>query len=404
MEKIRKTSVENNFETKDLFTQILMPAPQTITEEVERAKRIFLASPHMSSEGFEQEYVKEAFDTNWIAPVGKNLDNFEIRVADAVGSKHAIATTSGTAALHLAVKALGIEQGDIVFVQSLTFVASLNAVLYEGGIPVLIDSERDTWNMDPQLLEEAFQKYSPKAVMVVHLYGNAAKMDEIKAICDKYNTPIIEDAAEALGVHYNDQYVGTFGEYGVYSFNGNKIITTSGGGMLVTNNDEGSEKVKHLAAQAKDPAQYYQHSSVGFTYRMSNVLAGIGLGQLRVLRRRIRAKKEIYQIYQEAFAGMPEISMIPSYEGSNNWLSVMLINREEVTPLMVKDALEAENIESRFVWKPMHLQPLCSEFDVMDSGVSEDFFKRGLCLPSDTKMTDEEIDRVIDIVIKTITQ
>lgn len=315
-----------------------------------------------------------------------------------VGSKYAVAVSSGTAALHLAVKNLGIQEGDVVFVQSLTFVATLNAVLYEKGTPVLIDSERDTWNMDPAALEQAFEKYQPKAVIVVHLYGNAAKMDEIKALCDKYNVPIIEDAAESLGTTYKGKWTGTIGKYRVFSFNGNKIITTSGGGMLVSDDKEGIKNALHLGTQAKDPARYFQHSLVGYTYRMSNIVAGIGVGQLMVLKDRVAKKQWIYRTYAEAFKDIEAITMMPTHDGANNWLSCMLLNSETITPMMVMEALEAENIEARLLWKPMHLQPVAEKFDFIGTGVSEDLFTRGLCLPSDTKMTLADIHRIIEVI------
>lgn len=370
-------------------------------EKIQRDKteRIFLSSPHMSQEGFEQKYVQEAFDTNWVAPIGKNIDLFESSLAKMVGSKYAVAVTSGTAGLHLAVKNLGIQAGDIVFVQSLTFVATVNAVLYEGGIPVLIDSEKDTWNMDPELLEKAFELYQPKAVIIVHLYGNVAKMDQIIEICQRHKVPIIEDAAESLGSHLNGKMSGTFGDYGVYSFNGNKIITTSGGGMLVSNNREGMKQALTLATQARDSARYFQHSNIGFTYRMSNIVAGIGRGQLNVLKARILRKQEIYQLYCEGFADIPEIQMMPTHEGANNWLSCLILKTDEITPLMIMDQLEEYNIESRRIWKPMHLQPLCAEFDYISQDFFSDYlFDYGLCLPSDTKMTDEDVQCVIEII------
>lgn len=397
MEKVSLSAIEKLLRKQNLLKPIYLPLAQP-EEKVEKTERIFLASPHMSEEGFEQAYVKEAFDTNWVAPIGKNLDMFESRLAQMVGSKYAVALTSGTAGLHLAVKNLGIKEGDVVFVQSLTFVATVNAVLYEKGVPVLIDSERDTWNMDPEALEKAFQLYKPKAVIVVHLYGNSAKMDEIKALCDKYDTPLIEDAAESLGTTYKGKWTGTFGDYGVFSFNGNKIITTSGGGMLVSDNETGIRNAFHLATQSKDPARYFQHSLVGYNYRMSNIVAGIGLGQLKVLLSRVKAKQEIYRTYAEAFAGMDEISMMPTHEGANNWLSCILIDSETVTPMMIMNALEEVNIESRLLWKPMHLQPLCEEFDFIGTGVADDLFARGLCLPSDTKMTQADLARVIEVI------
>lgn len=398
MENRQVTLLPNLILQKKLLEPIVSQPLPTPKKEPPQAKRLFLASPHMSQEGYEEYYVKEAFDTNWVAPIGKNIDLFESTLAHTVGSKYAVAVTSGTAGLHLAVKNLGIQAGDIVFVQSLTFVATVNAVLYEGGIPVLIDSEKETWNMDPDLLEAAFEKYQPKAVIVVHLYGNAAQMERILEICDRHQVPVIEDAAESLGTYLNGKMTGTFGEYGVYSFNGNKIITTSGGGMLVSDNREGMKQALSLATQAKDAARYFQHSQVGFTYRMSNIVAGIGRGQLKVLMDRVHRKQEIYQKYVTGFADLTEVSMMPTHEGANNWLSCLTLNTDGVTPIMIMDILELENIESRRIWKPMHLQPLCEGFDFITNGVSDYLFAYGLCLPSDTKMTDNDVDRVIRII------
>lgn len=367
-------------------------------------KRIYLSSPHMC--GKEKEYIKEAFDTNWIAPLGPNVDAFEKEVADYVGVKAATALSSGTAAIHLALVGLGIGEGDIVFCSSLTFAASCNPIIYQNATPVFIDSEPDSFNMSPVALEKAFEDYKPKAVVVVNLYGQSADMDKIKAICDKHNVPIVEDAAESLGATYKGKMSGTFGKYGIFSFNGNKIITTSGGGMLVSDDEEAIEKARFWATQARDDARYYQHSELGYNYRMSNICAGIGRGQMTVLDERIKQKKTIYNKYKEGFADIEEIQMAPicDYGESNYWLSVMTIDpKSDVTPLDIIIALEENNIESRHIWKPMHLQPFYEEYPFYnhnDSGisVSEDIFNRGVCLPSDTKMTNEDIRRVIKIV------
>ena len=373
------------------------------------SKKILLASPHMSDEGYEQQFIKEAFDTNWIAPLGENVNKFEEEIANYVGVKTGAALSAGSAAIHLGLKALNVKQGDIVFCSSLTFSATCNPIIYQNATPVFIDSEYETWNMDPLALEKAFEKYpNPKAVIVVHLYGTPAKMDEIIKICKKHNVPLIEDAAESLGSIYNGQQTGTFGEYGVFSFNGNKIITTSGGGMLVSNNEDGIKKVRFWATQSKEPVRYYEHKEIGYNYRMSNICAGIGRGQLKVLDKRIEKKTEIYNKYKNELEKVKEIKMqpIPKNTKPNHWLSVMTIDKDsKVKPLNIMETLEKENIDSRPVWKPMHLQPVFKEYDFITAkndgtSVSEDLFNRGVCLPSDTKMTEEEQERVIDIIKK----
>ncbi|MBA5730050.1 DegT/DnrJ/EryC1/StrS family aminotransferase [Aerococcaceae bacterium INB8] len=362
--------------------------------------RIFLASPHMSQQGYEQEYVQEAFDTNWIAPLGKNVNSFEDELAHMVGIQHAAALSSGTAAIHLALKAVGVEKDDIVFVQSLTFSATVNPIIYQHAKPVFIDSAPGDWNMDPEKLREAFKKYKPKAVIVVHLYGLSARIDEIKAICEEHNVPLIEDAAESLGTIYKDQWTGTYGDYGIYSFNGNKIITTSGGGMLVSDNKEGIDKARFWATQAREQAVHYQHEDIGYNYRLSNVLAGIGRGQLKVLEDRVEKKREIFNRYVEGFKDIEEITFIKERdnERANYWLSAIILESDKVTPVIIMDALSKENIESRPIWKPMHMQPVFEQYDAIGGEVSEAYFEKGLCLPSDTKMTDEEQDKVIEII------
>lgn len=376
----------------------------------EENKRIYLASPHMG--GLEEVFVKEAFDTNWIAPLGANVDGFEKELSEYVGSKTGAALASGTAAIHMALKAVGVKKGDKVFCSSLTFAASCNPIIYEGGIPVFIDSEPESHNMSPVALEKAFKAYEekekmPKAVIVVNLYGQSADMDKIMEICKKYNVPIIEDAAESLGATYKGKHSGTFGEYGIYSFNGNKIITTSGGGMLVSNNEEGIAKVRFWSTQARDKARHYEHTELGYNYRMSNIVAGIGRGQLRVLEDRIAKKKEIFETYKEAFKDIEDIEMMPvcEYGEPNYWLTtITLSENSKVKPLDIILALEKENIESRPIWKPMHIQPYYKEYefyshnDEEEISVSEDIFNRGVCLPSDTKMTKEEQERVIEII------
>ena len=370
-------------------------------------KRIFLASPNMSKEGYEQKYVKEAFDTNWVAPLGENVNKFEEELAKYVGIKHAAALSSGTAAIHMAFKALDVKQGDIVFCSDLTFSATVNPVIYQNAVPVFIDSEKDTWNMDPKALEKAFEKYpNPKAVIVVHLYGTPAKIEEIKEICDKHGVPLVEDAAESLGATYNGKQTGTFGKYGIYSFNGNKIITTSGGGMLVSDDEERIAKVRFWATQAREKARHYEHKEIGYNYRMSNIVAGIGRGQLKVLDERIGQKTDIYNAYKEAFKDISDIEMEPIPENSNpnHWLSVITLKEDsKVKPLDIMEALEKENIESRPVWKPMHMQPVFKDYDfikVEGEPVSTELFERGVCLPSDTNMTKEDQDRVINIIKK----
>lgn len=368
-------------------------------------KKVFLASPHMSKEGYEQEYVKEAFDTNWIAPLGANVNNFEKELAEYVGVGYAAALSSGTAAIHMGLHALGVQKGDIVFCQALTFSASANPIVYEEATPVFIDSEYETWNMDPKALEKAFEKYAPKAVIVVHLYGIPAKMDEIMKICQKHNVPILEDAAESLGATINGKQTGTYGKFGAFSFNGNKIITTSGGGMLVSDDEERIAKVRFWATQSREKFRYYEHKEIGYNYRLSNISAGIGRGQLKVLDERIAEKTNIHNTYKEGFKSIKEIQMQPYMQNSkpNFWLSAIILDKDsKVTPLQIIEALEKENIESRPIWKPMQLQPVFADCDFItlnESGsVSEDIFSRGVCLPSDTKMTREEQAKVIEII------
>lgn len=372
---------------------------------VKMEKRIFLASPHMSEEGYEKEYIKEAFDTNWIAPLGENVNKFEEELSQYVGAKCGAALSAGTAAIHMALKALDVKEGDIVFCSSLTFSATANPIIYQNATPVFIDCDRETWNMDPEALKKAFEKYpNPKAVVIVHLYGTPAKMDEIMAICNEHNVPLVEDAAESLGATYKGKQTGTFGKFGIFSFNGNKIITTSGGGMLVSDDEERIQKVRFWATQSRDKARYYQHSEIGYNYRMSNIVAGIGRGQLKVLNDRLAKKEEIYETYKDAFKDIPEIEMkpVPVDTKPNYWLSTMLLKEDsKVTPLNVMEALDKENIESRPIWKPMHMQPVFEKFDfikVEEKAVSEDIFARGVCLPSDTKMTKEEQQEVIRVI------
>lgn len=369
-------------------------------------KRIYLSSPHMGGE--EMKYIKEAFDTNWIAPLGANVNGFEEDICRYTGVKGATALSSGTAAIHLGLKCLGVGRGDIVFCQSLTFSASCNPILYEGATPVFIDSDYETWNMDSQALRQAFEDAElegklPKAVIVVNLYGQSADYDSIRKVCKEYMVPILEDAAESLGAKYKGKYTGTQGDIGILSFNGNKIITTSGGGMLISDNKDYTEKALFWSTQSRDDAPYYLHSEIGYNYRMSNIVAGIGRGQMTVLEERVRQKKHIYDTYKEGFKDIKEIEMMPVYEQPNFWLSVMTLSGDsKVNCSEIIEELAKENIEARRLWNPMHLQPLFRGYKFFSShkgeSVGEDLFNRGVCLPSDTKMSDEDLQRVIDIV------
>ncbi|WP_343290732.1 DegT/DnrJ/EryC1/StrS family aminotransferase [Turicibacter bilis] len=373
-------------------------------------ERIYLASPHMSEQGYEEQYVKEAFETNWVAPLGPNVTNFEKELAQYVGVKSASALSSGTAAIHLGLKALGVKSGDVVFCSTLTFSASCNPILYLGATPVFIDSDAATWNMCPKALKLAFEEAEtnnqlPKAVVVVNLYGQSADMDPILELCQHYNIPILEDAAESLGATYKGRMSGTIGDIGIYSFNGNKIITTSGGGMMVSNNEEYTKKATFWATQSREAERHYEHKEIGYNYRMSNVVAGIGRGQLKVLNERIAKKKAIYETYKEAFKDIKDIEMmnICDFGESNYWLSVMTLKEtSKVKPLDIILALEKENIESRPVWKPMHLQPIFNQYPFFtatkQTSVSEDYFNRGVCLPSDTKMTENQQEKIIALI------
>ena len=378
------------------------------TEEGKR-ERIWLSSPHMG--GLEQHYVQEAFDTNWVAPIGPNVNEFEKEMGKYVGVKHAAAMTSGTAAIHIALRLLGVEQGDEVFCSSLTFSGSVNPIMYEKAVPVFIDAEPESWNMSPVALEKALKDRKnkgklPKAIIVVNLYGQSADFDPIVKLCEEYGVPIIEDAAESLGTTYKGRQTGTFGKFGVFSFNGNKIITTSGGGMLVSDDEAAIRKAKFLITQARDPARHYQHSVVGFNYRMSNIVAGIGRGQLKVLDLRIEQKKAIFEYYREAFKDIGDLTMMPirSFGEPNYWLSAMTLKKtSKIKPLDIMLALEKEEIESRPVWKPMHLQPVfkgTTFFHHREEGpsVAKTLFDNGVCLPSDTKMTEKDLESVVSIV------
>ena len=368
-------------------------------------EKIWLSSPTMHGE--EKVFVQEAFDTNWVAPLGKNVNEFEKEIAQYVGCKGAAAMTAGTHALHMAFKLAGVGNGDIVLCSDLTFAATVNPVSYLGGTQVFIDSERETWNMSPEALEVALEKYKGKvkAVVVANLYGTPAKLDEIVELCDRYGVVLIEDAAESLSAKYKGRQTGTFGKYNAISFNGNKIITSSGGGMFLSDDEDAVQKVRFFSTQARDAAPWYQHSEIGYNYRMSNVVAGIGRGQLLHLDEHKAKKEAIYKKYKEAFADMPvEMNPYLEYTEPNFWLSCFTINQEAMSitnPEKIRIALEENNVESRPIWKPMHMQPVFAENDfisVNGDDVGEDIFNRGLCLPSDIKMTEEQQDKVIGII------
>lgn len=383
-------------------------------------KKIWLSSSTMH--GDELKYMKEAFETNWMSTVGKNINEVERLTADMMGVKYAVALSTGTASLHLAMKLAGVKQGEKVFCSDMTFDATVNPVVYEGGVPVFIDTERDTWNMDPVALEKAFEIYPDvRLVVVAHLYGTPAKIGEIKAIADKHNAMVIEDAAESLGATYKGAQTGTFGDFNCTSFNGNKIITGSSGGMLLTNDADAASKVRKWSTQSREKAPWYQHEEIGYNYRMSNVIAGVVRGQLPYLEEHRLQKKAIYERYKEGLKGLP-VSMNPYDEENsepNFWLSCIIIDKdamchqersdkeatyvaehEKSCPTEILETLAKYNAEGRPIWKPMHLQPFYSEneFIACDGDVGADVFERGLCLPSDNKMTPEQQDIIIEIV------
>ena len=378
------------------------------------SKRIFLSAPHMS--GNEMKYIKEAFEKNWIAPAGQNLDSFEESLANYCGVGYAAALSSGTAAIHLALIILGIKPGDEVIAPTFTFSASINPVAYLGGTPVLVDSEPGTWNMDPYLLEKAIVKSraqgsgpsgknrtGPKAIIVVHLYGMPANMEAIMSIADKYGIPVIEDAAEALGSRYMNKPAGSFGKMAIISFNGNKIITTSGGGALISDDKGLVDKARFLASQARDPAPHYQHSVLGYNYRMSNILAGLGRGQMEIIGERVKQRRQINQWYREILQDVPGITFQTEASFSyfsNYWLTCITINpRKSGTDReTLQLALEAENIETRPLFKPMHLQPVFKGTPAYINGTSEKLFKNGLCLPSSSGLTLSDLDRINDVL------
>lgn len=374
-------------------------------------EKVWLSSPTMHKE--EMEFINEAFETNWVAPLGKNVNEFEKELASFIGVKAGAAMVSGTSALHCCMKLAGVKEKSVVLCSDLTFAATVNPVAYENGTQVFIDSERDTWNMSPKALERAFKKYDghdgehpvPTAVVLAHLYGTPAKLDEILELCRKYNVPLIEDAAESLCATYKGRQTGCFGKWGAVSFNGNKIITTSGGGMFLSDDEDAAAKVRFWSTQAREPFPYYQHEEIGYNYRMSNIVAGIGRGQLLHLKEHRDRKEKIYMRYKEGLAGLP-VTLNP-YDGENSvpnfWLTCMLIDRDcRVTPDDVRIFLEKYNVESRPIWKPMHLQPVYNNNDFItendNEDVGADIFERGICLPSDIKMTDRQQDVVIEMI------
>lgn len=366
--------------------------------------KIWLSSPHMG--GTEQKYVREAFDTNWVAPLGPNVTEFEKSIEAYLKQGNACALSSGTAALHLALILLGVGPGDEVLCQSFTFSASANPIVYQGATPVFVDSEPDTWNMCPRALEDAVKDRlakgkKPKAIIPVHLYGMPAQMERILTIADQYEIPVIEDAAEALGAHINGRMCGTFGKMSILSFNGNKIITTSGGGALIAQEKKDTDQALFLATQARDNAPHYEHSHIGYNYRMSNIVAGIGRGQMEVLEERITQRRKVYQKYVDELSDIGHINFLKEPEGyfSNRWLSAILMDKDAgISREEIRLALLEDNIESRPLWKPMHLQPVFADVPFYGNGVSEDLFNRGLCIPSGSNMTGEEQTRVIAII------
>lgn len=375
-----------------------------LVDRKEVDEQILLSSPHMGQ--YEREFVEEAFRTNWIAPLGPNVDAFERELAELVGVRHAAALSSGTAAIHLGLRLLGVAQGDKVFCSTLTFAASAFPIAYQGAQPVFIDVDAATWNMCPISLARAFESAEssgqiPKAVIVVNLYGQSADMDPIVAICERYGVPILEDAAESLGAKYKGRHSGTFGRLGVFSFNGNKIITTSGGGVLVSDKPELIEKARFLATQARDPAPHYQHSEIGYNYRMSNILAGVGRGQLKVLEERVAARRKVFETYQSELAEIDLLEWMPEpvWSFSNRWLTAATLranSRINVSDLIQQ--LSVEMIEARPVWKPMHMQPVfegCEYFTTGDGSVADSLFDNGFCLPSGSNMSANQLERVI---------
>jgi dTDP-4-amino-4,6-dideoxygalactose transaminase len=370
-----------------------------------RNERIYLSPPHMSGE--EIKFIQEAFKSNYIAPVGPQVDAFEREFADKVGIPYTVALSSGTAAMHLALRILGVEQRVEVIAPSLTFIGGVSSVIFQGAKLTFIDSDRISWNMDPELLREELnfrnkKNCLPKVVISADIYGQCADLDKIIGICSRYNIPVISDSAEALGATYKGRSAGAGAKIAIYSFNGNKVITTSGGGMLVSEDERIVIKAKYLSQQARDPAPHYEHSQIGYNYRMSNILAAIGLGQLTVLNERVAAKRKIFNYYRNALADHRGIEFMPEapYGHSNRWLTVILIDPKEfgADREQVRIMLEKQNIESRPVWKPMHLQPVFSKFPIRGGSVCKDIFNRGLCLPSGSAMTGDDLERVVGAI------
>ena len=356
--------------------------------------RIFLSPPHMS--GKEQEYIAEVFESNYIAPLGAFVDRFEESIKSYTKTPNALALSSATAGLHLALRVLGIGSGDYVLTSTFTFIGSINAILYQNAKPVFVDSD-ESWNISPTLLKEAITKapIKPKALIITHLYGQLCKLDEIVEICHENGIYLIEDAAESLGASYHDQQSGTIGDMGVYSFNGNKILSTSGGGMLVSSNSEWIERAKFLSTQAKEPYLHYEHREYGYNYRMSNILAAVGVAQMEVLESRVNRRREIFEIYTKELSDIDEISFMPEIDGSrgNRWLTTLTLEHTE--PLHLIEQLAKNSIESRPLWKPMHLQPLFSDALHTTDGYSQSLYERGICLPSGSSMSDDDVYRVV---------
>jgi len=363
-------------------------------------KRIFLSAPHMG--GNELKYIEKVFASNYIAPLGEYVDRFEESIKQYTKAKNALAVTSGTAALHLALRVLGIKKDDDVLASSFTFIGSVDAILYQGANPIFIDSDRKSWNLSPQLLNKYLCECEkkPKALIVTHLYGQCVDIEKIADICKLHGVYLIEDAAESLGATFKGKHTGTFGDFGVYSFNGNKIITTSGGGMLVSDNKEWIEKAKFYSTQAREPFVHYEHLEYGYNYRMSNVLAAIGVGQMEVIEQRVAKKREIFQWYKESLGDVEEITFMPELENSrgNRWLTAMIFEKSDRNKIM--EALEEINVESRPLWKPMHMQPVFKDAKAIVDGTSEELFSKGLCVASSTAMSRDDVKMICDYIKK----
>lgn len=361
-------------------------------------KRIFLSAPHMS--GNELKYIEKVFQSNYIAPLGEYVNKFEESIRNYTGAKNALAVVSGTAAIHLALRVLGIGQDDDVLASTFTFIGSVNAIIYQGANPVLIDSDKESWNLSPKLLNKYLLECEkkPKALIVTHLYGQCADIEKIADICTFHGVYLIEDAAESLGAIYNGKHTGTFGDFGIYSFNGNKILTTSGGGMLVSNNKEWIDKAKFYSTQAKEPFVYYEHVEYGYNYRMSNVLAAIGVGQMEVIEERVAKKREIFEWYREFLGDVKEITFMPELENSrgNRWLTALTFGKSDFNKVM--KALEEVNVESRPLWKPMHMQPLFRDAKSVMDGTSQELFNKGLCVASSTTMDRDDVKMICDVI------